>query len=183
MKHRLHSAIGLVSWRLIAPIGEPAKPGVLPPNAPLSRWRELGIFDSSEHCEKALTSLRFSFEQDAEKEIAVWRKQRDDSNVDRALHAAASLAVAQRSLCIASNDQRVKKTPLARLLSSQPKNPKHLATHRRSGQVRKQNGRNSATLSAISRDPPDDGQIASVPAMPTTSSASPSATLPTSVQP
>ncbi|MBV8135761.1 MAG: hypothetical protein JO121_09045 [Deltaproteobacteria bacterium] len=108
MRLRLHSAIALVSWHLISPIGDPAKPGVLPAKTPVSQWRNLGSFDSSEQCQKALTDLRASFEQDTRREISAWRKQKDNSQVERALQAAAAQAVAGRSLCIASNDPRLK---------------------------------------------------------------------------
>src|SRR5215469_5882044 len=110
MKLRRHPAIALVGWHLIAPIGAPAKPGVLPPNTPVSQWRNLSTFDSSDQCQKALTDLRASFEQDTRREITVWRKQSDHAHVARALQAVAAQAVAERSLCIASDDPRLEKT-------------------------------------------------------------------------
>lgn len=120
MKLRLRSAIALVGWHLISPIRDPAKPGVLPAKTPLSQWRNLGTFDSSDQCQKALTALRASFEQDTRREITAWRKQNDNSQVQRVLHAAAAQAVAERSLCITSDDPRLKKTRSEGHLSSPP---------------------------------------------------------------
>lgn len=100
MKLRLRSAIALVGWHLISPIRDPAKPGVLPPKTPLSQWRNLGTFDSSGQCQKALTDLRAPFEQDMRREITAWRQQNDNSQVQRALHASAAQAVAERCFAL-----------------------------------------------------------------------------------
>lgn len=160
MKLRLQRAIALVGWNLIAPIGEPARPGVLAPNTPLSEWRNLGTFDSSTQCEKALASLRASFEQDPRKEVMVWREQRDDSR-DRALRAAAAQSVAERSLCVTSGDPRLKKTLRERQNYYTP----------------------AAAPSAVPNAPSNNRQRVSMPALPATTSAAPPAELPTRIIP
>jgi hypothetical protein len=181
MKLRLRPAMALVGWHLISPIGEPAKPGVLPPKTPLSQWRNLGTFDSSDQCQKALSSLRASFEQDTQKEITVWRKQRDDSHVERALRAAAAQAVAERSLCIASDDTRLKKTPTESGLSWQLRNRTDSANLRPSTAIREQKGQSSATPLVASADALDNRERVSAAAHAATTSASPGAAVPTSV--
>ena len=109
-----------MGWYLISPIREPAKPGILPPSTPLSQWRNLGTFASSDQCQNALSGLRASFEQDTQNEFNVWRQQRDNAHVGRALQAAAAESVAKRSLCVATNDPRLKKIRSEPRLSSQP---------------------------------------------------------------
>jgi hypothetical protein len=161
MKLRLQSTIALVSWHLISPIGEPARPRVLPKNTPLSQWRNLGNFDSADQCQKALRDLRASFEQDTRSEISVWRKEKDKAHVDRALQAAATQAVAESSLCIASNDPRLKKTLAERHLSSQPKKGAS-ASLQASAEIRNQKGQSPATPPANTRDAADLRQRAAL---------------------
>jgi len=151
MKLRLRSAIALAGWHLISPIGGPAKPGVLPSKTPLSEWRNLGTFDSSDQCQKELTDLRASFELDTRKEISVWRKQKDHSQEHRALQAVAAQAVAERSLCVASNDPRLKKTRSEGHLSSQPQIHGDSARLQTAAGTRNEKGENPATPLAGSR--------------------------------
>jgi len=175
MKLRLHSVLALgVGWRLISPIGDPAKPGVLPPKTPLSQWRNLGTFDSSDNCQKALSALRASFEQDTRREITAWRQQRDNSQVNRAaLQAAAAQAVAERSLCIASDDPRLKKTRSEGHLSSQPQKGDS-AGLRASTEPRNQKGHKLATPTAGRRDAPHLSQRTPTTDHPTSASTVPS---------
>ena len=180
MKLRLRSAIALVGWHLISPIGDPAKPGILPPKTPLSQWRNLGTFDSSDQCQKALTDLRASFEQDTRREITAWRKQNDNSQVQRALHAAAAQAVAERSLCIASDDPRLKKTRSEGHLSSPPQKGDS-ASLRASAEIRNPKGQNPVTPPAGSRDASHLRRPTAAPDQPATTHASSAPSLPTSV--
>ena len=180
MKLGLHSAIALVGWRLISPIGDPAKPGVLPPKTPLSQWRNLGTFDSSDQCQKALTDLRASFEQDTRREITVWRKQSDHAHVARALQAAAAQAVAERSLCIAADDPRLKKTRSEGHLSSPPQKGDS-ASLQASAEVRNPKGQNAVTPPAGSRDASNLRGRTAAPDHPATPQASSAPSLPTSV--
>jgi hypothetical protein len=177
MKLRLHSTIALVSWHLISPIGEPAKPRVLPKNTPLSQWRNLGTFDSADQCQKTLADLRASFEQDTRREISVWRKEKDNSH---ALQAAAAQAVAETSLCIASNDPRLKNTLAERHLSSRP--PKGAsASLQASADVHNQTRQRPAAPPAGSRDASDLRRRPTAPEHPATTLASSAPSLPTSV--
>src|SRR5215472_2832155 len=185
MRLRFHSAVALVGWRLISPIGDPAKPRVLPPNTPLSQWRNLDTFVSSDQCQKALAELRASFEQDTQREINVWRKQKDYSQVNRALQAAAAQAVAERSLCIAANDPRLKKSPSEGQLSSSPQNS-DLASLKASAETRNQKGNNPGTPGAgrvdashprqrtAARDHPATTGASTAPSPPTVVAAEPS---------
>jgi hypothetical protein len=180
MKLRLHSTIALVSWHLISPIGEPARPRVLPKNTPLSQWRNLGTFDSADQCQKALSALRASFEQDTRSEVTVWRKEKDKAHVDRALQAAATQAVAESSLCIASNDPRLKKTLAERRLSSQPKKGAS-ASLQASAEIRNQKGQNPATPPANTREASDLRQRRAALDNPARIGTSSGPSLPTSV--
>lgn len=180
MKLRLQSTIALVSWHLISPIGGPAKPRVLPKNTPLSQWRNLGAFDSADQCQKALSDLRASFEQDTRSEITVWRKAKDKAHVDRALQAAAAQAVAESSLCIASNDPRLKKTLAERHLSSQPQKGAS-ASPQASAEIRNQKGQNPATPPVDTRDASDLRHRPAALDHPATIGASSAPSLPTSV--
>ena len=179
MKLRLLAAVAPVGWCLISPIGEPAKPGVLPPNTPLSQWRNLGTFDSADQCQKALASLRASFEQDTQKEITVWRSQRDNSHQDRALHAAAAQAVAESSLCVASNDPRLKKTLSGHRLSSPP--PTRGDSARRSDEIRNQKGQNLTIPPGLSRDAFESRRGEAAPAQVASTTSSADTALPTAV--
>jgi hypothetical protein len=180
MKLRLRSAIALVGWHLISPIGDPAKPGVLPPKTPLSQWRSLGTFDSSDQCRKALTDLRASFEQDTRREISVWRKQNDNLQVQRALQAAAAQAVAERSLCIASDDPRLKKTRSEGRLSSAPQKG-HTASLQASAETRNPKGQNPVTPPAGSREATHLRRPTAARDHPATTNTSSAPSLPTSV--
>jgi hypothetical protein len=180
MNLRLRSAITLVGWRLISPIGDPAKPGVLPPKTPLSQWRNLGTFDSSDQCQKALADLRASFEQDTRREISVWRRQKDNSDVKRALQAAAAQAVAERSLCIASDDPRVKKTAVESHLSSRPQTGDSVGLQA-SVETRNQKGHIPATPPAGPHDASHVRQRTAAPEHPATTRSSTAPSLPTSV--
>jgi hypothetical protein len=180
MKLRLRSAIALVGWHLISPIGDPAKPGVLPLKTPLSQWRNLGTFDSSDQCQKALTDLRASFEQDTRREITIWRKQNNNSQIQRALQAAAAQAVAERSLCIASADPRLKKTRSEGHLSSPPQKGDS-ASLQASAEIRNPKGQNPVTPLAGSRDASHLRRPTAAPEHPATTNASSAPSLPTSV--
>ena len=180
MKLRLHSAMALVGWHLISPIGDPAKPGVLPPKAPLSQWRNLGTFDSSDHCQKALSALRASFEQDTRREITILRKQKDKSEVNRALQATAAQAVAERSLCIASDDPRLKKTASENQLSSQPQKGDSAGVQA-SAETQNQKAHNPVTPPGDRQEPSHLRQRTPVPDNPATTGASTAPSLPTSV--
>ena len=135
MRHRFHPAIALVGWYLISPIGTPAKPKILPPNTPVFQWRNLRTFDSSDDCEKALIALRTFFEQATQNEMTIWRKQKNDSGVDRALQASAAQAAAERSVCIASDDPRLDKPLSERHGSSRRKNLGESANSQRSAEL------------------------------------------------
>jgi hypothetical protein len=180
MKLRLHSAMALVGWHLISPIGDPAKPGVLPPKAPLSQWRNLGTFDSSDHCQKALSALRASFEQDTRRELTVWRKQKGHSQEGRALQAAAAQAVAERSLCIAADDPRLNKAPSEGHLSSQPQRGDS-ASLQASAETHNQKGNNPDSPPAGRHDASHFHQRTAAPDRAPTTGASTAPSLPTSV--
>ena len=180
MKLRLHATIALVSWHLISPIGKPTKPRVLPKNTPLSQWRNLDTFDSADQCQKALTVLRASCEQDTRREITVWRKEKHNSHEDRALQAAAAQALAESSLCIASNDPRLKNALEERHLSSQPQKGAS-ARLQTSAEIRNQKGQNPATPPAGTLDASDIRQRRAAPDHPATIGASSVPSLPTSV--
>jgi hypothetical protein len=180
MKLRLQSTIALVSWHLISPIGEPAKPRVLPKNTPLSHWRNLGTFDSADQCQKALSDLRASFEQDTRREITVWRKEKDNSHEHRALQTAAAQAVAESSLCIASNDPRLKRTLAERHPSSQPQKGAS-ASLQTSAEIQNQKGQKPATPPADTREASDLRQQPAALDHSATIGSSSAPSLPTSV--
>jgi hypothetical protein len=180
MKSGHRSAIALVGWYLISPIGDPVKPGVLPLKTPLSQWRNLGTFDSSDQCQKALADLRASFEQDTRREISVWRQQKGNSQVGRALQAAAAQAVAARSLCIASDDPRLKKTHSKSHLSSPPQKSDS-ASFQTSAEIRNPKGQNPVTPPAGSRDASHLRRPTAAPDHPSATLASAVPSLPTSV--
>src|SRR5262249_55110483 len=126
------------------------KPGVLPPNTPLSQWRNLRTFNSSVECQRALSGLRSFFEQDTQKEITVWRKQKDDSGVNRALQAAAAQAVAARSICVAADDARLNKNSSERHFYAQKKkNRGASASSRASSEASNQAGQPQTSATSV----------------------------------
>jgi len=140
----------------------------------------LDTFVSSDQCQKALAELRASFEQDTRREIDVWRKQKDYSQVNRALQAAAAQAVAERSLCIAANDPRLKKTPSEGHLSSLPQNGDS-ARLQASAETRNQKGDNLGTPGAGRVEASHPRQRAAAPDHPATTATSTAPSLPTVV--
>jgi hypothetical protein len=140
----------------------------------------LDTFVSSDQCQKALAELRASFEQDARREINTWRKQKDYSQVNRALQAAAAQAVAERSLCVAANDPRLKKTPSEGHLSSPPQNSDS-ASLQAPAEIRNQKGDNPGTPPAGRADASHLRQRTAAPDHPATTGASTAPSLPTAV--
>jgi hypothetical protein len=103
------AALALVGWYLMIPPGASSGlSGKEALSAPLSEWRHGASFDSADHCERILNTIRRNSAAEYKTAVKAWHAKYDNQHADRALHALAVEKTAEYSQCVASDDARLK---------------------------------------------------------------------------